>query len=47
MSQMEDITAEVAEELERMASLALPERAAALEALQARLRAALDEPASA
>jgi hypothetical protein len=47
MDSMQDIAAEVAAELERVASLPLPERAAALEALQARLRAALDDPASA
>lgn len=47
MAGMQDISEAFAAELERVASLPLAERAEALEALQARLRAALDDPATA
>lgn len=42
-----DVSGEVAAELERIATLEPAERAAAAEALEARLRAALDELAKA
>jgi len=44
---MIDLSADVAAELERIAALEPAERAAATEALEARLRAALDELAKA
>lgn len=44
---MSDLSADVAAELERIAALDPGERAAAAEALEARLRAALDELAKA
>lgn len=47
MASMAEMNEEIAAELDRVASLPLPERAEALEALQARLRAALDEPETA
>ena len=47
MAAMNDLIREVTEELERVGTLGLSERVLALEALQIRLRTALDEPASA
>ncbi len=47
MKPMTDLAADVVVELERIAALQPDERAAAAEALEARLRATLDELASA